>query len=433
MRAQSHHRQQSTLNHDTQPATRRVVLGLSGPRYNPEMAESVFNELKRYVGFTERDADRVRRLGEIVRPQIPQIVARFYDVLLRHPGAARVFSGPEQIERLRTKLSDWLDTLFCGVYDDAYSHHRSQIGRTHVRVGLNQHYMFGAMEIIRQELHRSVNDAGVPDAEEMLDSLNKLLTLETGVMLETFQEANSEQLRAIERIALGERLSRAERLAEIGQLAASLAHEIKNPLAGISGAVQVMRDATPGDDPHFPILAEILRQIDRLDGTVEDLLVYARPKVPQLRTCNPAEVMQRTVTLLHKQPPLSSVCLEINCDPSLPNVDLDPDQIEQVLINVILNAVQASRAGGVVRVAAQADSASFELLVHDSGHGMSDSVRRRAFEPFFTTKARGTGLGLAICRQIIQAHNGSMDLQSEPGVGTTVVIRLPLRQTRESD
>ena len=400
--------------------------------YNSVMAEGVFGELKRYVGFEDRDAENVRRLGEVIRPRIPEIVSKFYGVLLKHPGAARVFSGPEQIERLRVKLSDWLDTLFCGKYDEAYCRHRSEIGRTHVRVGLAQHYMFGAMEVIRQELHTGVLAANLPEASDKLNSLNKLLTLETAVMLETFQVAHSEQLRALERVALGERLTRAERLAEIGQLAASLAHEIKNPLAGISGAVQVIRDATPTDDQHFPILAEILRQIDRLDGTVEDLLVYARPKVPQLRSCNMAEVVTRSVELLRKQPLANDIRLEVECDSRLPFVDLDPDQVEQVLINVILNAVQASTSGNVVRLAAHADSATIELLVQDQGHGMSESVRRRAFEPFFTTKARGTGLGLAICRQIIQAHHGSMDLQSEPGEGTTIIIRLPLRQARES-
>lgn len=411
------------------PATRRSARN----EYNSAMAEGVFSELKRYVGFEERDAENIRRLGDIIRPLIPDIVARFYGVLLKHPGAARVFSGPEQIERLRLKLSDWLDTLFCGKYDDAYCRQRAEIGRTHVRVGLAQHYMFGAMEVIRQELHAGVLAAGLPNGADALDSLNKLLALETAVMLETFQIAHAEQLRALERVALGERLSRAERLAEIGQLAASLAHEIKNPLAGISGAVQVIRDATPSDDQHHPILAEILRQIDRLDGTVEDLLVYARPKVPQMRSCDMGDVVTRTVELLRKQPLAAGIQLEVECDARLPAVDLDPDQIEQVLINVILNAVQASSKGDVVRMTAQADSATIELIVRDQGHGMSESVRRKAFEPFFTTKARGTGLGLAICRQIIHAHHGSLELRSEPGAGTTVIVRLPLRQSRATD
>lgn len=411
------------------PAARRSARN----EYNSAMAESVFSELKRYVGFDDRDAENIRELGDTIRPLIPDIVARFYRVLLKHPGAARVFSGPDQIERLRVKLSDWLDTLFCGNYDDNYCRRRAEIGRTHVRVGLAQHYMFGAMEVIRQELHAGVLAADPPNAADALDSLNKLLTLETAVMLETFQVAHSEQLRALERVALGERLSRAERLAEIGQLAASLAHEIKNPLAGISGAVQVIRDATPAEDQHFPILAEILRQIDRLDGTVEDLLVYARPKVPQVRSCDMADVVTRTVELLRKQPLAGDIRLDVDCDARLPAVDLDPDQIEQVLINVILNAVQASSSGDVVRLTAQADSATIELGIQDQGHGMSESVRRRAFEPFFTTKARGTGLGLAICRQIIHAHQGSLDLRSEPGEGTTVIIRLPLRQARNTD
>lgn len=401
--------------------------------YNSAMTEGVWSELKRYLSFTAEDAARLQQLGETLRPAIPAIVARFYDVLLQHPGAAHVFSGPEQIDRLHRSLSHWLDTLFCGSYDEAYCRRRSEIGRTHVRVSLAQHYMFGAMDVIRQELHARVAAANLPDAPEKLNSLNKLLSLELAVMLESYQSAHSEQLRALERIALGERLSRAERLAEIGQLAASLAHEIKNPLAGISGAIQVIRDATPAEHQHSPILSEILRQIDRLDGTVEDLLVYARPKVPQLRPSNMAEVVTRSVDLLRKQLVATGVGLKLDCDARLPALELDPDQIEQVLINVIINAVQASARDDAVHLSVRANSATVELVVQDHGHGMSDTVRRRAFEPFFTTKARGTGLGLAICRQIIDAHNGTMEIESEPGEGTSVVIRLPLRQARTDE
>lgn len=401
--------------------------------YNSAMTEGVWSELKRYLSFTPTDGAHLRELGETLRPAIPAIVARFYEVLLQHPGAAHVFTGPDQIDRLHRSLSHWLDTLFCGTYDEAYCRRRSEIGRTHVRVSLAQHYMFGAMDVIRQELHARILALPLPDAPAKLNALNKLLSLELAVMLESYQSAHSEQLRALERIALGERLSRAERLAEIGQLAASLAHEIKNPLAGISGAVQVIRDATPGDHPHTPILGEILRQIDRLDGTVEDLLVYARPKVPQLRPGNMTEIISRTADLMRKQLTTSGITLNLNCDPRLPALELDPDQIEQVLINVILNAVQASTREGTIDLSVRATSATMDIVVQDHGHGMSDPTRRRAFEPFFTTKARGTGLGLAICRQIVDAHNGTMDLESEPGEGTSVVIRLPLRQTRPAE
>ena len=398
--------------------------------YNAPMPKHVFDELKEYIGFNARDAANLRDLGEHLFPFFPSVVDRFYTVLLRHPGASKVFTSPEQVERLHAELAKWLHTLFCGCYDDSYRVQREEIGRTHVRVGLPQHYMFASMEVIRQELHARILESDIVAPHEKLESLHKILSIEIGIMLETFKESYSEQIREFERLALRERLVRAEHLAQVGQLAASLAHEIKNPLAGISGAVQVIRDGTPADDARQPVLAEILRQIERLDGTVEDLLVYARPKLPNLRPCKVHVAIQRAVALLRQQSQLQRIHLDYSSDGDLPMIDADEDQIEQVLMNIILNATHASADAQIVRISARVDDEAIDIIVEDQGHGMSEKVRQRAFEPFFTTKVRGTGLGLAICQQIVSAHEGHIDLHSSPGAGTTVVVRLPRKHVQ---
>jgi len=392
------------------------------------MLKHVFDEMKEYVGFSDRDAANLQALGPNLQPCFPSVVARFYDVLLRHPGAARVFSSPEQVERLRAELSNWLQTLFCGQYDDAYFMRRAEIGRTHVRVGLPQHYMFASMEVIRQELHAHILKLDIASPQRKVESLQKILAIEIGIMLETFKESYSVQIREFEHLALRERLVRAEHLAQVGQLAASLAHEIKNPLAGISGAVQVIRDGTPADDARQPVLTEILRQIERLDGTVEDLLVYSRPKQPNFRPCDIQRAIGRAMELLRKQPDVQRIQLVYCPDGELPTIEGDEDQFEQVLVNIILNAAHASANAQVVRISTRVETNAIDIVVEDQGHGMSEKVRQRAFEPFFTTKVRGTGLGLAICQQIISAHDGHIDLHSSPGAGTKVVVRLPRRQ-----
>lgn len=395
--------------------------------YNRGVSPSIFNELKAYIGFGPQDEQNVRALGPEVAPFFDQVVQRFYDEIGRHPGAAAVLKDAAQLSRLHAKLHEWLRTLFSGKYDTDYARQRSEIGRVHVRVGLAQHYMFAAMEVIWQELESRSRQAGIPDVDNKLRSLHKLLTIETGIMLENYKGSYTEQVRQTERDAVQERLTRAEHLAQIGQLAASLAHEIKNPLAGISGAIQVIREGIAPDDPRRPILAEVLRQIDRLDGTVKDLLEYARPRPPRFKSCDLHRVVDRVLTVLRAEPELRRVAVRFE-NSSAPPIMADESQIEQLVMNLVLNAVQASADGSSVIVAIASQPEAVELAVIDQGHGMDPVVARRAVEPFFTTKAKGTGLGLPICQKIVEMHAGTLSIDTAVGEGTTVTVRLPREQ-----
>lgn len=413
-------------------AGRPRPLEQAAPRaYNPNVY-TIVEEMKSYIGFGQQDADNLRALAEFVTPRLEEVVDRFYKTILDQPGASGVFPGGEvQAAQLKGFFARWLETLFCGEYDAQYIKRRLNIGHTHVRVAMPQHYMFAAMEIVWQDLERIAIEADVPDVAAKLRSLHKLLAIETAIMLESYKSSYSDRIRELERSSIEERLSRAEHLAEIGQLAASLAHEIKNPLAGIGGAIQVIRKELARDDRNWPILDEILREVWRVDGTLKDLLAYARPQSTQVERCDLNTVIQRSVKLLRGEKSFAAVNFECADCRGLPAVEVDENQIEQLLVNLLLNAAQASKPGDPVRLRVAKDADSIMLAIEDKGHGIDQETLARVFEPFFTTKARGTGLGLAIARRIMDGHNGSVSIRSEIGKGTVVEVRLPIRRAAQ--
>jgi len=390
------------------------------------MQKPMIEEITSALGFDQRDAANVRSLAPHTMPAILGVVERFHERLLLDKDARSVFTGGDkQIARHRAALALWLRELLEGRCDEDHFETRRRIGSAHVRTGVSQHYLVAGIELIRQELESTIRGTAVPEVDEKLKSLHKLLMLELAIMLEGYKESYSEQIRRSERSVVEEKLTRAEHLAEIGQLAASLAHEIKNPLAGISGAIQIIRDAMASDDPHQPIVTEILGQINRLDATVKDLLQYARPTPPRVTRVALDEVVTRVLTILREEPALQGVQIEYGNVRTSTIVSADDAQIEQLLINLILNAAHASDEGGVIHLGIAGNTSRVRLIVKDEGRGMPQEIRDRAFEPFFTTKAKGTGLGLSICRRIVEVHGGDIDLESAVGKGTTCTVTLP--------
>ncbi len=393
------------------------------------MDGSVFDSMKRYVAFGAADADRLRSLLPAIEPHFDRVVDTFYEVVTDHPDAMAVITGgQDQMDRLRRTLTGWLSTLFGGDYGESYFAARSNIGRVHVRVGLPQHLMFTAIEVVRRSLTQLIERTDVPDTPTAVDSLNKILTLDLGVMLETYKESHALRVRAREREAIEAKLTRAEHLAEIGQLAASLAHEIKNPLAGISGAIQVIREDLGREHRHTGILGEVMGQIKRLDAVVKDLLVYARPSDPRFDTCDLDATVRRVLTVLRAEPVMSGVAIRYTENSAMPAIEADEGKIEQLVMNLLLNAAHACQSGGDVQVTTDCTSDTVALTVADTGHGMDERTLERATEPFFTSKAKGTGLGLSICRSITDAHNGAFSLTSVLNGGTRAGVLLPRRQ-----
>ncbi len=237
-----------------------------------------------------------------------------------------------------------------------------------------------------------------------------------------------------------QRLDRAERLASLGELAASLAHEIKNPLAGIAGAIQVMAEELPDDNPRKEIMQEVLSQVHRLDRTVRDLLAFARPGKPEVGPCDVNQVLDWVLLLLAEDPDAKKVHVLRAYEPGLPRVDADSKQLGQVFLNLVLNAIQAMPNGGQVSLRTRLQGQDgvegegpkghdqmVEVVVTDTGPGIPPHLLEDIFKPFITTKHRGTGLGLAVSRRIVEDHGGSITAESQPGQGATFHVCLPVR------
>ena len=225
-----------------------------------------------------------------------------------------------------------------------------------------------------------------------------------------------------------EAIRRNDRLRSLGQLSASVAHEIRNPLAGIATTAEVLGEKLRGDESTVPYIRTMLGEISRLDGIVRNLLAFARPPRPQLAPCDARDVIERVHGLVAEQASARAVRIVIvDALPEEP-CHADPAQLTQVLLNLALNAVQACGDGERVTLGARAvvdvTGAWIEFDVTDTGPGVPAAVRGSLFEPFVTTKAQGTGLGLAICRQIVGDHRGSIACEFLDR-GTRFAVRVP--------
>jgi len=229
-----------------------------------------------------------------------------------------------------------------------------------------------------------------------------------------------------------QRMQERDRLAAIGEMAARLAHEVKNPLGAIKGAAQLLAEPSPGaadiDPSSREFLGIILEEVDRLDRVVGSVLDYARPTKGNPAPVDVNGVVRRTVQILSSDRD-DEVALELDLAEEVPRIRVDAEQLRQVLMNLVRNATQAMNGRGKVVVGTRARggaSASWvELRVTDSGPGMSQKVLKNLFVPFYTTKNKGTGLGLAISQRLVQSAGGSIEVNTHEGAGTTFTVVLP--------
>ncbi len=228
-----------------------------------------------------------------------------------------------------------------------------------------------------------------------------------------------------------EQLIRSDRLATVGELAAGLAHDLRNPLAGVSGALHVLAGQLPNADPRQALLAEIQSQIARMNKTLTDLLWHARPPKPQYLPLNVNEVVEQALWFL---PMASGTGIQVvkRLQPGLPPLRLDPNLLHQALLNVLVNARQAMPNGGQLLVSTClrqnliGKEEVVEVAISDTGVGILEENLSRIFQPFFTTKAQGTGLGLAIAARIVEQHGGRIGVESKVGKGATFRIVFPV-------
>ncbi|HMK21913.1 MAG TPA: ATP-binding protein [Terriglobales bacterium] len=226
-------------------------------------------------------------------------------------------------------------------------------------------------------------------------------------------------------------MSRAEHLATLGELATGLAHEIRNPLAGIAGVIEIVSRDLPTTSPARAVVKDIRIEIAQINRILTDLLQTARPHPPEVRVSDLNTTVEHAVMLARQQVLSKPIKIELHKDSQLANVEHDSDQIHQVILNLLLNSVQAIEGAGVVRVLLAAKKDKALISVTDSGRGISPEHLPFIFRPFYTTKGNGTGLGLSLARRIVEDHRGRIEVQSEVGRGTEFLITLPVRQSGE--
>ena len=234
-----------------------------------------------------------------------------------------------------------------------------------------------------------------------------------------------------------QQMERADRLASVGEMSAGIAHEIKNPLAGIKGAITVLADDFSAEDPRREVIDKVLEQISRLDKAATDLLFFGRPGKPTLAYVDTNDLLKKTMFFVSQHPEAKNVHQTKEFTRNLPPVWVDGKQLQQVFFNIIINAIQAMKEGGTLLLqtdlVGEQGKQSVRVLIGDSGPGIKPEDLERIFTPFFTTKTQGTGLGLAICRQLIEQQGGTIELSSRVGEGTRVVIDLPVSKEAVPD
>lgn len=376
----------------------------------------LYEELQRYVGWTDDDARRVRAIAELVEPHVVAMIDDFYEEIDRHPDARKVITGgAEQVARLKQTLRGWLRDLVAGQYDKDYVSRRWRVGLRHVEIGLSQVFTNAALSRLRRGLLETLERVWTGDPTELLAtrrSLNMLLDLDLAIIEDAYQTEFSL------------RQQRSDRLAAIGQVAGGVAHELRNPLNVVKTSVYyLLNTRAPSPDKVQQHLQRIERQIGLADRVITALSDFARLPVPEL---HPVSVPACVTEVLELHPLPDEITVTLNYPEMLPSVLGDARQLQIVFSNLIRNARDAMLPqGGSLTITAQPVDSDVEVNFADTGTGIPRENLERILEPLYSTKARGIGLGLAITKSIIDKHGGRLQVTSEPGSGSRFTVRLP--------
>jgi signal transduction histidine kinase len=271
----------------------------------------------------------------------------------------------------------------------------------------------------------STYDAAMRSNLEIIGARDDLRTLND--QLETKVKDRTEELSAMH-----QQLWHAAKLATIGELTASIAHELNNPLQTVSLRVELLSTRFSGDPIAFEALSVVEKELDRMTNLVKNLLQLSRREEQRISTVNVAEELEKTIELLHYHLKKCGIEVREDFEAGIPMISADPEQLRQVFLNLLTNASDAMPSGGTLLLRVRGGQ---NLLIEfvDTGTGIAAADLPRVMETFFTTKppGKGTGLGLPICRRIVEAHGGTISIESEPGKGTTVRIVLPVNRVEE--
>lgn len=373
--------------------------------------QTFFDSLKRYVGFGDADSAALRDLLPAAAPHFERISSHFYQVITEHPDAHEVLEGPKQIERLKKTLVAWMKSGLEGPHDEVFYERRARIGRVHVVIGLPQQFMFTAMNVMRLDFREVIEDSFADDTRQHINNaVDKLFDLELAIMLQTYREDSDDKLR------------RKERLATIGQIAASIGHDLRNPLGVIQSSMYLLRKRADGEHKVMRHLDRIDTQVSVCETIITNLLELARSKAPRREPIDFEQLFAEACESL--QIP-ESVTIEKKVEPGL-SLDADRPLLRQALTNLIANSVQV-HAGkpGTVSLRAFARDDDVVIEVADDGPGFDPLTIATIFEPLVTTKKSGTGLGLALVKGVAERHGGMVRAENGAEGGAVVRMTLP--------
>jgi signal transduction histidine kinase len=384
----------------------------------------ILDQLIAYVGLDDADRARLTALHGALQPHFPAVAERFYEVVWANPGAASVLQGPEQVERLRVTLIDWMSTGLLGPYDASFEDKRSRIGRVHVRIGLAQQYMFTSMNVVRAAyLDRIAELYPAAEAIQMIRSVDKLFDIELALMLRHYQ------LDSEERLIKRERQMQADRLMALQTMSAGLAHEVRNPLNAARLQLELLerRLRRQLDEPTVVEPVKLANQeLQRLTELLNEFLSFARP--PDVRT-EDHDVLAIARTVIERERVFAERTgteLKLDSTEAAVIAPVDSGKLHQVVQNLVRNAIEAASANGHVTVGVSIDRNALHIRVADDGPGIPDHVRPRIYEPFFSTKEGGTGMGMSIVHNFVAMHGGTINISTSPR-GTAVDVVIPLR------
>lgn len=400
-----------------------------------------------FLGWSAADLRTLAALEPLLESHADRFVAAFYRHLLSFEGTRELLRSPEVKERLISKQREYLLSLGSTPVDDSYCAERVRIGDVHNRIGLGPSRYLGAYALyfsllapLVAEVHREDSTA----TANTLVSLVKRLLLDADLAIEAYnlahaaklthlnrelaessrnlareQRATEKELRQTER-----RAQAAESLASVATLVAGLAHEIGTPMGVIRGHAEALEGAVTGEKAEWR-LRTIRDQIDRISTIIQSLLNIARPRQAVRVPVALGDVADTAIAFLSEKIRMRDVTVERAMAPAC--VSGDPDKLQQLFLNLFLNAIDAMPEGGTLRVAIAICESEVEVRVSDTGIGIAGADLAHIFTPFFSTKpaGRGSGLGLVVAAGIVADHGGRIDVRSAVGGGTEFVIGFP--------
>jgi len=304
-----------------------------------------------------------------------------------------------------------------------------------------QKMVVATQEIAKGDLSHKVGVQSKDEIGTLANSFNQMTEnlkianqklIEWGKTLEKKVDERTKELTEMQ-----SHLIQSEKLASLGKLAAGIAHEINNPLGGILIYSHLLLEETNKNSPHYENLKKIVKETSRCKDIVKGLLEFARPKEPETAQVNINDIVENSLAIMERQALFQNIKIKKSYAPDMPRIVADSAQLQQVFMNIILNAAEAMDGNGTLTLstALDGDKTHIEVKFSDTGHGIKEEDKRRLFEPFFSTKevGKGTGLGLAISYSIVQKHNGTIKVESEVGKGSTFAVTLPVIREKEND